>query len=95
MSRVSKRKIKKFLTLNFYKNKDYYNKELELAIEVIQDFLNCDPVHIGRLQGNTFTTVYEIDGEVEIAMKARNNHERKSKSITRNCLNADGSISNR
>ena len=53
MTRVSKRKIKKFLTLNFYKNKDYYNKELELAIEVIQDFLNCDPVHIGKLQSNT------------------------------------------
>ena len=63
MSKVSKRKIKKFLTLSFKKNKDYYNKELEIAIEVIQDFLNCDPVHIGRLQGNTFTTVYEIDGE--------------------------------
>ena len=65
MTRVSKRKIKKFLTLNLYKNKDYYNKELELAIEVVQDFLNCDPVHIGRLQGNTFTTVYEIDNEVD------------------------------
>ena len=63
MTRVSKRKIKKFLTLNFYKNKDYYNKELELAIEVIQDFLNCEPLDVGKLQGNTFDTVYEIDNE--------------------------------
>ena len=61
--RVSKRKIKKFLTLNFYKNKDYYNKELELAIEVIQDFLNGEPLDVGKLQGNTFDTVYEIDNE--------------------------------
>ena len=63
MTRVSKRKIKKFLTLNLYKNKDYYNKELELAIEVIQDFLNCEPMHVGKFQGNTFDTVYEIDNE--------------------------------
>ena len=63
MTRVSKRKIKKFLTLNFYKNKDYYNKELEIAIEVIQDFLNCEPLDVGKLQGNTFDTVYEIDNE--------------------------------
>jgi hypothetical protein len=61
--RVSKRKIKKFLTLNLYKNKDYYNKELELAIEVIQDFLNCEPIHVGKLQSNTFSVVYEIDNE--------------------------------
>ena len=63
MSRVSKRKIKKFLTLSFKKNKDYYNKELEIAIEVIQDFLNCEPLDVGKLQGNTFDTVYEIDNE--------------------------------
>ena len=63
MTRVSKRKIKKFLTLNLYKNKDYYNKELELAIEVIQDFLNCEPLDVGKLQGNTFDTVSEIDNE--------------------------------
>ena len=61
--RVSKRKIKKFLTLSFKKNKDYYNKELEIAIEVIQDFLNCEPLDVGKLQGNTFDTVYEIDNE--------------------------------
>jgi len=63
MTRVSKRKIKKFLTLSFKKNKDYYNKELEIAIEVIQDFLNCEPLDVGKLQGNTFDTVYEIDNE--------------------------------
>ena len=63
MSKVSKRKIKKFLTLSFKKNKDYYNKELEIAIEVIQDFLNCEPLDVGKLQGNTFDTVYEIDNE--------------------------------
>ena len=63
MTKVSKRKVKKFLTLSFKNNKYNYNKELDIAIEVIQDFLNCDPVHIGRLQGNTFTTVYEIDNE--------------------------------
>jgi hypothetical protein len=63
MSRVSKRKIKKFLTLRFKKNKDYYNKELDIAIEVIQDFLNCEPIHVGEFQGNTFNTVYEIDNE--------------------------------
>ena len=63
MTRVSKRKIKKFLTFSFKKNKDYYNKELDIAIEVIQDFLNCEPLDVGKLQGNTFTTVYEIDNE--------------------------------
>jgi len=63
MTRVSKRKIKKFLTLRFKKNKDCYNKELDIAIEVIQDFLNCEPMHVGKFQGNTFTTVYEIDNE--------------------------------
>jgi len=63
MTRVSKRKIKKFLTLSFKKNKDYYNRELEIAIEVIQDFLNCEPTSVGRLQGNTFEAVYEIDNE--------------------------------
>ena len=63
MTRVSKRKIKKFLTLSFKKNKDYHNKELEIAIEVIQDFLNCEPLDVGKLQGNTFDTVYEIDNE--------------------------------
>jgi len=63
MSRISKRKIKKFLTLRFKKNKDYYNKELDIAIEVIQDFLNCEPIHVGKLQSNTFTVVHEIDNE--------------------------------
>ena len=65
MTRVSKRKIKKFLTLSFKKNKDYYNKELDIAIEVIQDFLNCDPMDIGKLQGATYDTIYNIEREIE------------------------------
>ena len=65
MTRVSKRKIKKFLTLSFKKNKDYYNKELDIAIEVIQDFLNCDPMDIGKLQGVTYDTIYNIEREIE------------------------------
>ena len=63
MTRVSKRKVKKFLTLSFKNNKDNYNKELDIAIEVIQDFLNCDPMDIGKLQSNTFDTVDDIDNE--------------------------------
>ena len=63
MTRVYKRKVKKFLTLSFKNNKYNYNKELDIAIEVIQDFLNCDPMDIGKLQSNTFDTVYEIDNE--------------------------------
>ena len=63
MTKVSKRKVKKFLTLSFKNNKYNYNKELDIAIEVIQDFLNCDPMDIGKLQSNTFDTIYEIDNE--------------------------------
>ena len=63
MTRVSKRKVKKFLTLSFKNNKYNYNKELDIAIEVIQDFLNCDPMDIGKLQSNTFDTVDDIDNE--------------------------------
>ena len=63
MTKVSKRKVKKFLTLSFKNNKYNYNKELDIAIEVIQDFLNCDPMDIGKLQSNTFDTVDDIDNE--------------------------------
>ena len=62
--RITKKKIKTFLSLRFRKEPlMMYDDTLDVAIEVIQDFLNCDPVHVGRLQGNTFTTVYEIDNE--------------------------------
>ena len=65
-SRITKKKIKTFLTLRFRKEPMMmYDDTLDVAVEVIQDFLNCDPVHIGKLQGNTFTTVYEIDREVD------------------------------
>ena len=43
-SRVSKKKIKKFLTLRFRKEPMLmYDDTLDVAITVIQDFVNCDP----------------------------------------------------
>ena len=32
---------------------------------VIQDFLNCDPLNVGRLQGNTYNTIYNIEKEID------------------------------
>jgi len=64
--RVSKRKVETFLSLRFQKQKDLYQKKLDIAVEVIQDFLNCDPMNVGRLQGTTFNTIYNIDKEKEI-----------------------------
>jgi len=72
--RVSKRKIKKYLfskstNINtkkygvLYKGKDSYKEKFEVAIEEIQDFLNCDPMHVGILQGDIFTIVYYIDDD--------------------------------
>ena len=61
--RVSKRKVETFLSLRFQKQKDLYQKKLDIAVEVIQDFLNCDPMNVGRLQGTTFNTIYNIDKE--------------------------------
>ena len=64
--RVSKRKVETFLSLRFQKQKDLYQKKLDIAVEVIQDFLNCDPMNVGRLQGTTFNTIYNIDKEKKI-----------------------------
>ena len=63
---VSKRKIETFLSLRFKKQKNLYQKKLDIAIEVIQDFLNCDPMNVGRLQGTTFNTIYNIDKEEKL-----------------------------
>ena len=63
-SRITKKKVKTFLTLRFRKEPMMmYDDTLDVAIEVIQDFLNCEPLDVGKLQGNTFDTVYEIDNE--------------------------------
>ena len=64
--RVSKKKIKKFLTLRFRKEPMMmYDSTLDVAMEVIQDFLNCDPMDIGKLQANTYDTVYNIEKEIK------------------------------
>ena len=64
-SRVSKKKIKKFLTLRFRKEPMMmYDSTLDVAMEVIQDFLNCDPLDVGKLQANTYNTVYNIEKEI-------------------------------
>ena len=63
---VSKRKVETFLSLRFKKQKDLYQKKLDIAIEVIQDFLNCEPTDVGRLQGSTFDTIYNIDKEEKL-----------------------------
>ena len=60
---VSKRKVETFLSLRFKKQKNLYQKKLDIAIEVIQDFLNCDPLDVGKLQGNTYDTIYNIEKE--------------------------------
>ena len=41
-----------------------YDDTLDVAVEVIQDFLNCDPMDIGRLQSNTYDTIYNIEREI-------------------------------
>ena len=50
----------------FQKQKGLYQKKLDIAVEVIQDFLNCDPMNVGRLQGTTFNTIYNIDKEEKL-----------------------------
>jgi hypothetical protein len=60
--KISKKKIKQFLD---YKHSDYCNQslyvtELDAAIEVIQDFLNCDPLDIGKLQAGTFDYINNV-----------------------------------
>ena len=62
--RITKKKIKTFLSLRFRKEPlMMYDDTLDVAIEVIQDFLNCDPLNVGRLQGNTYDTIYNIEKE--------------------------------
>ena len=64
--RVSKKKIKKFLTLRFRKEPMMmYDSTLDVAMEVIQDFLNCDPMDVGKLQANTYDTIYNIEREID------------------------------
>ena len=64
-SRVSKKKIKKFLTLRFRKEQMLmYDDTLDVAITVIQDFVNCDPLDVGKLQANTYNTIYNIEKEI-------------------------------
>ena len=55
-----------FLKLRFRKEPMMmYDSTLDVAMEVIQDFLNCDPMHIGKLQANTYDTVYNIEKEIK------------------------------
>jgi len=56
---ISKLKIHKFLG---YRNEKNQHK-LEVAVEVIQDFLNCDPVDIGRLQADTYDHIDKVYDE--------------------------------
>ena len=63
--RVSKKKIKKFLTLRFRKEPMMmYDSTLDVAMEVIQDFLNCDPLDVGKLRANTYNTIFNIEKEI-------------------------------
>ena len=56
---ISKLKIHKFLGNRNEKN---WHK-LDVAVEVIQDFLNCDPVDIGRLQADTYDHIDKVYDE--------------------------------
>jgi len=42
-----------------------YDDTLDVAVEVIQDFLNCDPMDVGKLQANTYDTIYNIEREIK------------------------------
>ena len=65
--RITKKKIKTFLSLRFRKEPlMMYDDTLDVAIEVIQDFLNCEPTDVGRLQSSTFDTIYNIDKEEKL-----------------------------
>jgi len=65
-SRITKKKVKTFLTLRFRKEPMMmYDDTLDVAVEVIQDFLNCDPMDIGKLQSNTYNTIYNIEKEID------------------------------
>ena len=64
--KISKKKIKMFLKLRFRKEPMMmYDSTLDVAMEVIQDFLNCDPMDIGKLQANTYDTVHNIEREIK------------------------------
>jgi hypothetical protein len=41
-----------------------YNDTLDVAITVIQDFVNCDPLDVGKLQANTYNTIFNIEKEI-------------------------------
>ena len=56
---ISKLKIHKFLGNRNEKNQH----KLEVAVEVIQDFLNCDPIDIGRLQAVTYDHIDKVYDE--------------------------------
>jgi len=60
--KISKKKIKQFLDFKHsdYCNQSLYVTELDAAIEVIQDFLNCDPLEIGKLQAGTFDYINNV-----------------------------------
>ena len=61
-SRITKEKVKTFLNLRFRKEPlMMYDDILDVAVEVIQDFLNCDPMDVGKLQANTYDTIYNIE----------------------------------
>ena len=71
-SRITKKKIKMFLKLRFRKEPMMmYDSTLDVAMEVIYDFLNCDPMDIGKLQANTYNTVYNIEKEIGIDDKEK------------------------
>ena len=56
---ISKLKIHKFLGNRNEKN----DHKLDVAVEVIQDFLNCDPIDIGRLQADTYDHIDKVYDE--------------------------------
>ena len=65
-SRITKKKVKTFLNLRFRKEPMMmYDSTLDVAMEVIQDFLNCDPLDVGKLQANTYDTIYNIEREIK------------------------------
>ena len=62
---ICKKKVKTFLNLRFRKEPMMmYDDTLDVAVEVIQDFLNCDPLDVGKLQANTYNTIYNIEREI-------------------------------
>jgi len=65
-SRITKKKVKTFLNLRFRKEPlMMYDDTLDVAVEVIQNFLNCDPMNVGKLQANTYDTIYNIEREIK------------------------------